>query len=120
MKCNKGFTLIEVIITIVMMAIAAAVSVAYFGTSFTGSAGQAAQVQEQYALIQLMEEITSDYRNRVDAGMDAAGWTAFQGYCSARCTCNSSSTIGTDSTARPHLQVTCAHGDQNVFAIFTQ
>jgi prepilin-type N-terminal cleavage/methylation domain-containing protein len=120
MKFSKGFTLIEVIITIVIMAIAAATFVAYFGTSFTGSAMQAGQVQKQYALIQNMEEITSDYRSRVDTGMDAAQWTAFQNSCSARCTCTPSTTIGTYTTATQHLQVTCADGDQNVFAIFTQ
>ena len=120
MNFSKGFTLIEVIITIVIMAIAAAVSVAYFGKSFTGSAVQAGLVQKQYALIQKMEEITSDYRNRVDAGMDAAQWTAFQTFCNVRCTCTPSTTIGSYTTATQHLQVNCADGDQNVFAIFTQ
>jgi len=122
MNISKGFTLIEVIITIVIMAIAAAVSVAYFGKSFTGSAMQAGLVKKQYALIQSMEEITSDYRRRVDAGMDAAGWTEFQTFCTAtaRCTCTPSTTIGSYTTAAQHLQVTCVDGDQNLFAIFTQ
>ncbi|PKN89197.1 MAG: hypothetical protein CVU51_01425 [Deltaproteobacteria bacterium HGW-Deltaproteobacteria-1] len=120
MKFTRGFTLIEVIIVIVVMAIAAVAFLAYFGRSFTGSAIQAEQVKKQYALIQRMEEITSDYRMRVDAGMDVAQWTAFQASCSARCTCTLSTTIGTYTTAAQHLQVTCVDGDQNVFAIFTQ
>lgn len=120
MNFRKGFTLIEVITTIVIMAIAAAVSVAYFGKSFTGSATQAGLVQKQYDLIQKMEEITSDYRYKVDAGMDATKWTEFQTFCAARCTCTPSTTIGSYTTATEHLQVNCVDGDQNLFAIFTQ
>jgi len=43
MKHNKGFTLIEVIITIVIMAVAAAAFLAFFGKAFTGSAVPAGQ-----------------------------------------------------------------------------
>ena len=65
MKHNKGFTLIEVIITIVIMAVAAAAFLAFFGKALTGSAVPAGQVQNQYKLIQQMETITSQYRDQI-------------------------------------------------------
>lgn len=126
MRFSKGFTLIEVIITIVIMAIVAAAFIAYFGSSFTGSAMQAGQVKRQYELIQKMEEITSDYRNKMDRGMSNTLWATFSSSCpdyntsTVTCTCNSTRIIGTYETAREHVQVTCTDGNQNVFAIFTQ
>lgn len=65
MKLSKGFTLIEVIISIMVMAIAAAALLKIYGTAFTGSAVPAGEVQSQYNMIQRMETITSQYRNAV-------------------------------------------------------
>lgn len=63
MKHDGGFTLIEVIITIVVMAIAAALFVSYTtSTSFTQSPASAALVSDQYKLIQQMEILTGKYR----------------------------------------------------------
>jgi len=120
MKFSKGFTLIEVIITIVVMAIAAVALLKIFGTAFTGSAVPAIEVQSQYILIQQMEAITSQYRNELDAGTLTANWNTFKASCTGKCTCNPTSTIGTYTTQMEHLQVTCTDGKQTVFAIFTQ
>ena len=65
MKFSKGFTLIEVIITIVIMAIAAAAFVTFFGKAFTGSAVPPSQVWRQYRMIQQMETITGNYRDQI-------------------------------------------------------
>jgi prepilin-type N-terminal cleavage/methylation domain-containing protein len=65
MKFNRGFTLIEVIAIITIMAIAAAMVIAYIGTSFTKSALPTGLVSRQYALIQQMEVFTSQYRNEL-------------------------------------------------------
>jgi prepilin-type N-terminal cleavage/methylation domain-containing protein len=65
MKFSKGFTLIEVIISIIIMAIAAAALLKIFGTAFTGSAVPAGEVQSQYKMIQQMETFTSQYRDQV-------------------------------------------------------
>lgn len=121
MKYSKGFTLIEVIITIVIMAIAATAFMTYFGSTFTGSAKQAGLVQKQYALIQKMEEITSQYRSLADAGTLTTNWDTFKTSCTGNCKCTATRNVGTSyTTVMEHLQVTCADGDQNVFAIFTQ
>ena len=63
MKTKRGFTLIEVIAIITVMAIAAAIIITYIGTSFTQSAVPTGLVSRQYALIQQMEIFTSQYRN---------------------------------------------------------
>jgi prepilin-type N-terminal cleavage/methylation domain-containing protein len=120
MRFSKGFTLIEVIVTIVIMAIAAAALVTIFGKAFTGSAVPSGQVQRQYNLIRQMETITSQYRKELDAGTLTANWAAFKSSCTGNCICSPTSTIGTYTTQIEHLQVTCRDGDQTVFAIFTQ
>jgi prepilin-type N-terminal cleavage/methylation domain-containing protein len=65
MKTSRGFTLIEVIITLTVMAIACTMVITYIGTSFNQGAVPAGLVGRQYALIQQMEVITSQYRNQL-------------------------------------------------------
>jgi prepilin-type N-terminal cleavage/methylation domain-containing protein len=120
MKFRKGFTLIEVIISIVVMAIAAAALLKIFGTAFTGSAVPVGQVSRQYQMIQSMEAITSQYRKELDAGTLTANWDTFKSSCTGNCTCTPASTIGTYTTQTEHLQVTCTDGEQTLFAIFTK
>lgn len=68
MKRNEGFTLIEVIITIVIMAVAAALFVAYIGPTYTQSPVSTGLVSDQYKLIQKMEELTGKYRQALESG----------------------------------------------------
>ena len=108
--------MIEVIVTIVILAIAATAFLAYFGRAFTGSAVPAGQVQRQYALIQRMETLTAQYRQGLAAGtLNLAAIS-----CPEGCICNITNTLPGYTTATDHLQVTCSDGEQTVFAIFTQ
>lgn len=116
MKKQAGFTLIEVILTIVIMAIAATVFLAYFGRAFTGSAVPAGQVQRQYALIQKMETLTAQYRQALASGTLNLATIP----CPEGCVCNITNTLSGYTTETDHLQVTCSDGEQSVFAIFTQ
>jgi type II secretory pathway pseudopilin PulG len=68
MKTSRGFTLIDVIVTLTVVAIACTMVITYIGTSFIQSAVPAGLVGRQYALIQQMEVITSEYRNRLSNG----------------------------------------------------
>lgn len=65
MKTSCGFSLIEVIIILVVVAIASTMVISYIGTSFNQSATPAGLVSRQYALIQQMEVFTSQYRNQL-------------------------------------------------------
>jgi prepilin-type N-terminal cleavage/methylation domain-containing protein len=60
---ESGFTLIEVIITLVVVAIVAAMMVAYFGTSITKSSLPISRLRAAGKLNQIMEKITADYNN---------------------------------------------------------
>jgi prepilin-type N-terminal cleavage/methylation domain-containing protein len=58
-----GFTLIEVIITLVVIAIVAAMIAVYFGTSYTQSSVPISRLMSAGKLNQIMEKITGDYNN---------------------------------------------------------
>ncbi len=68
MKRSRGFTLIEVIVIITIVAVAAALFASYMGKSFTQSPAAAGLVNNQYKIIQQMEIITSNYRQALQTG----------------------------------------------------
>lgn len=57
-----GFTLIEVIIAIIVMAILGTVAVSYLGTSLTNSSLPITNIKQSCALQTVMENITADYK----------------------------------------------------------
>jgi prepilin-type N-terminal cleavage/methylation domain-containing protein len=59
---QKGFTLIEVIITLVVAAILGTILVQFMGTSLTRSAEPVIMVQEGFSLSEVMEKITAHYK----------------------------------------------------------
>jgi prepilin-type N-terminal cleavage/methylation domain-containing protein len=127
MKFSKGFTLIEVIITIIIMAIAAAAFLQLFGTAFTGSAVPATEVKSQYQMIQQMETFTSQYRDQItnNASFDLA--TFESNYIDGKPYVDSTKTgliplTSSDGlyTTQPVLRVTLTDGKQTVMSIFTQ
>ncbi len=65
MKSSSGFTLIEVIAIITIVAVSAALFASYMGTAVTQSPASAILVNKQYQLIQQMEIINSRYRNEL-------------------------------------------------------
>jgi len=60
---KSGFTLIEVIITLVVIAVVAAMIAVYFGTSYTQSSVSISRLMAADNLNQIMEKITGDYNN---------------------------------------------------------
>ena len=129
MKFSKGFTLIEVIMTIVIMAIAAAAFLAFFGKAFTGSAVPAGQVQNQYKLIQQMETITSQYRDQItnNASFSLAAFkssfidgTQYVDSTKTGVIPPLTSSDGVYTTTQPVLRVTLTDGKQTLMSIFTQ
>lgn len=59
---QSGFTLIEIIITIIVFAILGTISFTYLGTSFTQSSMPIHRLKKTFELQQVMESITSDYK----------------------------------------------------------
>jgi prepilin-type N-terminal cleavage/methylation domain-containing protein len=127
MKFSKGFTLIEVIITIVVMAIAAVALLKIFGTAFTGSAVPAGQVGRQYNMIQQMEYITSQYRNEITHNTSFNLATFKSTYVDGKQYVDSTNTglihlPSSDGlyTTNDVLRVTLTDGKQTLMSIFTE
>lgn len=122
MKPTRGFSLIEVIIIIMLMAVMAAMFASYLGRPFTQSAASSGLVSNQYKLIQEMELITIAYRQALPIANLCAFKTSFvdgRTYVdAANTTCTFRLTSGTFTT-RPALLVTLTDGQQTVQSIFT-
>jgi len=58
---ESGFTLLEVIVTIVVVAVIAAMMVAYFGTAYTQSSNQFSKLNTMSGLSGVMEKISAQY-----------------------------------------------------------
>ena len=67
---RKGFTLIEIIVTIILAAIMGTIFIQFMSKSLTKSAEPIRLVQKSYSLNQIIEEITADYKNLLDSGSD--------------------------------------------------
>jgi prepilin-type N-terminal cleavage/methylation domain-containing protein len=62
---QAGFTLIEMIVTIIVAAILGAMFLQIMGTSLTGSVEPLIGVRDNFSLNQVMERITADYRSLI-------------------------------------------------------
>jgi len=63
---QKGFTLLEIIVTLIMIGISAAIMFPVMGTNLTRSAEPVNRVDDQYILIQEMDKLIGIYREAVD------------------------------------------------------
>lgn len=73
---KEGFTLIEMIITIVIIGIAATVSLTYFGTALTQSSNFQGGLMQSQRIESTMEQVVSDYISQVNT--DTAGVPNYQ------------------------------------------
>jgi prepilin-type N-terminal cleavage/methylation domain-containing protein len=122
MKASKGFTLIEVIVAIIIIAVAAALFISYLGKSFTQSPLSAGLVSNQYSLIQQMELITNEYRQELKNGtLTLAAFKTWvdTNYSGSATTLLTTLTSGSYTTQQV-LQVTLTNGRQTLLSIFTQ
>ena len=62
-KKENGFTLIEIILTLVVVAILGAMYAQFFGTAFVQSSIPIQNIRHSFELQQVMENITTDYEN---------------------------------------------------------
>ncbi len=61
-RYQKGFTLVEIIVTIVVAAILGAMFLQIMETNLTGSVEPLIRVQDTFTLNEVMEKITADYK----------------------------------------------------------
>ena len=66
-KKENGFTLLEVIITIIVAAILGSMLIPLMGTALKHSADPVNDVKDEFQLNKVMENITADYKNLLNA-----------------------------------------------------
>jgi prepilin-type N-terminal cleavage/methylation domain-containing protein len=131
---QEGFTLIEVIVTLVIAAIVGAMLVTLMGKSFTGSAVPVGLVGDQYKIVQEMEKITTLYREEIKKGTSSilSSGNPFKDYIDTNAAgyvapspatgliTLTSTTGGSSYPTQQFLRVTLRSGDQSLQAFFTQ
>ena len=70
---QAGFTLIEMIVTIIVAAILGAMFLQIMGTSLTGSVEPLIRVQDQFVVKGVVERMTADYNALLYGGPDPLG-----------------------------------------------
>ncbi|MBI9083062.1 MAG: prepilin-type N-terminal cleavage/methylation domain-containing protein [Desulfobacterales bacterium] len=126
---NRGFTMIEIIVTIVIAAILGTIAIQFSGTSLSMSARTVARIKNSYTLNEVMEKITRDYGLWLEANPNepiSAFETQIQADYSAHI---KDAATGTDSsyfvdatgdTAIDLLHLTLTDGTQSIVALFAK
>lgn len=83
---SSGFTLMELILVIVLIAVLGSFLIAYIGSAVTRSADPVNQTRNLAAAEAIMERITADYMIHLTVGSDSS-WSAFKASCSASASC---------------------------------
>ena len=68
MSRMEGFTLIEIIVTITLVAVLAALFVQHLGTAFMRSGEPINLLNQTYEVNQVVEKLTADYKDKVKSG----------------------------------------------------
>jgi len=137
---NQGFTLLEVVITLIVGSILGAILVQFMGTSMKNSFEPVIMVQNANGALEIMEKLNSDYKMRlmtstddplgdfkldVESGMNPPLAPVIGHY-----TVNETKYItftggvedaAPDPAAHPNvLKVTITHGGQSLTSLFTK
>lgn len=130
----KGFTLLEVIVTLTVAAILGTILVMFMGKSVLSSVFPVTRVQQEYTLNQTMENINSDYRKLLLEAADPLGTlqsrinTAYYG-TTFSVDDNDFITFTTSGTSRNEvsspgdrriLKVSLSSGDHTLTTLFTK
>jgi prepilin-type N-terminal cleavage/methylation domain-containing protein len=121
MKKNYGFTLIEVIITIIVFAIMWTVILVYLNSSLPSSSERISETRDLRASVSDMEEIASLYNNYLSSNIS---WDTFKTGLvkNGRVVKIISGDSGTDFEDTPfevvHVKITA--DDQTISALFTE
>jgi len=128
-KTEKGFTLLEVIITITIGAILASFLVAFMGTAITKSSDPLKQIRDLGTSGGNIETASAAYASYLTSGVP--DWDTFKTNrgCTTTTACSSGSSIacctvpsgwGIYSDGFETIQVTVKNGDQKLVSYFTQ
>lgn len=138
---NQGFTLLEVVITLIVGSILGAILVQFMGTSMKNSFEPVIMVQNANGALEIMEKLNSDYKMRLLTSTDnplhdfkgdvEGGWiigntpyfgvyTPVTKYITFDVVTNVED-VAPDPAPHPRvLKVTITHGGQSLTALFTK
>ena len=135
---NQGFTLLEVVITLIVGSILGAILVQFMGTSMKNSFEPVIMVQNSNGVYEIMEKLNSDYKMRLMTSTDDP-LADFKGDVESGMLPLAAPVIGhytvvtkyitftggvedalEDATELRVLKVTITHGDQSLTALFTR
>lgn len=138
-KSGRGFTLIEVIVSIIVAGILGSFLLVFLGTNITQSGLPVHMVKDQYRINQAMEEIIADYKNRIKndtlnlgtfpADIEAAGYcgtddvdlsTSYVSYSDPDGDKTFTESTCSYGTGCKNLKVTLTKGYQKVTTILTE
>ena len=136
---NHGFTLLEVVITLIVGSILGAILVQFMGTSMKNSFEPVIMVQEGNGVHEIMEKLNSDYKMRLMTSTDnpldefrtdvingrlpliapvIGHYTVVPKYITFT---GGVEDLAPDPAAHPNvLKVTITHGGQSLTALFTK
>ncbi len=69
---QRGFSLVEIIVTLTVAAVLSTIIVMYMDTSLTRSVEPITLVQKSFSLNQIIEQMTADYKELLDADSSTA------------------------------------------------
>ena len=123
---QKGFTLLEIIVTLILVAISAAVMFPVLGTNLVRSAEPVERLNDHHLLVQEMDRLTGIYRDVIHDG--TLNINSFKTdevdtspYVDAGLTNFITLSDGAYTTASPNiLRVTLVNNDQTLVALFAQ
>lgn len=136
---NQGFTLLEVVITLIVGSILGAILVQFMGTSMKKSFEPVVMVQNGYGVYQILERMNADYKMRlltstvnplqdfkddVEAGWNIASTPYFGEYTVVTkyiTFTGGAENLPPDPAPAPNvLKVTITHGNQSLTSLFTK
>ena len=127
-QSHKGFTLIEIIVTLMLVGISAAIIYPALGTNLIKSPEPIARLDKQYQLIEEMDKLTGTYRGEIENGTldiddfkDTIDTTLFVDIVANTQFINISDTSSTYTMASDSiLMVTLTHGNQKLSSLFAE
>lgn len=114
---QKGFTLLEVIVTLTVAAILASFLVAFMGTAITRSSDPIKQVRDLGASSGSIESVAAAYASYLAGSRTPADWSAFKTICGSYSTVAGG---GIYSSNFETIQVTRTIGSQKIVSYFMQ
>jgi prepilin-type N-terminal cleavage/methylation domain-containing protein len=116
-KSERGFTLLEVIITIVIAAILGSFLITFMGTAITRSSDPIFQVQNRATAEGTMEVIVADYATHLAAG-NSTSWSNFKNQHIAVTTNTINNTVHGSNFET--IEVTITEGNQKFVSYFSR